>query len=71
MRSAPNPGSSRTFVWVRWDWGGCQEGPVIPPEEVLGALGPIGTIITPIVDNCKSPKTDKNLIAPRALSKVI
>ena len=21
----------------RWDWGGCQEGPVIPSEEVLGA----------------------------------
>ena len=25
----------------RWDWGGCQEGPVIPSEEVLGGLGDI------------------------------
>ena len=27
--------SSRTEPEVRWDWGpGCQEGPVIPSEEV-------------------------------------
>ena len=25
---------------VRCDWGGCQEGPVIPAEKVFGALGP-------------------------------
>ena len=23
----------------RWDWGGCQEGLVIPFEEVLGGVG--------------------------------
>ena len=30
----------RTEPEVRWDWGGCQEGPnSYPSEEVLGALG--------------------------------
>ena len=24
---------------LRWDWGRCQEGPVIPCEEVLGGVG--------------------------------
>ena len=25
----------QSYLLRRWDWGGCQEGPVIPSEEVL------------------------------------
>ena len=33
------PFGLQSYLLRRWDWGGCQEGPVIPSEEVLGSVG--------------------------------